>query len=57
LFFSTTDPLRAVEDTLGDVDNWPTYNICDLFVAEPNTISVKHVAAFMYGNGVPIEKL
>jgi hypothetical protein len=56
LFFSTTDPLRAVEDITGDVDIWHTYIICDLFVTEPNTISVKHVAAFMYGNGVPIEK-
>ena len=27
--------------------------ICSL----PNTISVKHVAAFMYDNGVPIEKV
>ena len=50
------DPLRAVEDILGNVDTWPTYIICDLFVTEHNTISVKHFAAFMYGNGVPIEK-
>jgi hypothetical protein len=50
------DPLRAVEDILGNVDSWPTYIICDLFVTERNTISVKHVAAVMYGNGVPIEK-
>jgi len=55
--FFTMDPLRAVEDIVGDVDSWPTYIICDLFVTEPNTISVKHVADFMYGNGVPIEKL
>ena len=27
-----------------------------MFVTEPNTNSVKHVAGFMYGNGVPIEK-
>ena len=26
------------------------------FVVEPNTNSVKNVAAFMYGNGVPVEK-
>ena len=50
------DPLRAVEDILGNGGSWPTYITCDLFVTEPNTISVKRVAAFMYGNGVPIEK-
>ena len=54
--FFTMDPLRAVEDIVGDVDSWPTYIICDLFVTNPNTISVKHVIAFMYSKGVPIEK-
>ena len=48
LFFSTMDPLRAFEDILENVDTWPTYIISDLFVTDPNTISVKHVAAFMY---------
>ena len=48
------DPLRAVEDTLGDVESWPTYIIYNMFLVEPNTISVKKVAAFMYGNGVPV---
>ena len=56
LFFSTMDLLRAVEDILGNADTWPTYNICDLFVTEPKTFSVLYFAAFMYGNGVPIEK-
>jgi len=27
-----------------------------MFIVEPNTISVKKFAAFMYGNGVPVEK-
>jgi len=27
-----------------------------MFIVEPNTISVKKVAAFVYGNGVPVER-
>ena len=50
------DPLRAVEDILGDVESWPTYVIYNLFVVKPNTISVKKVAAFMYGNAVPVSR-
>jgi len=49
------EPLRAIEDISGDVESWPVYLIYDIFVLEPNTNSVKNVAAFMYGNGVPIE--
>ena len=50
------DSLRELEDILGDVESLSTYLIYDIFVVEPNTHSVKNVAAFMYGNGVPIEK-
>ena len=46
------DPLKTVEDILGDVESWPTYIVFNLFVVETNTISVKKVAAFMYGNAV-----
>jgi hypothetical protein len=49
------DPLSAVEDILGDVESWPTC-ILDIFVVKPNRLSVQNVAAFMYGNGVPVEK-
>ena len=49
------DPLIAVEDILGGVESWPTYIIYNMFLVEPNTISVKKVAAFMYGSGVPAE--
>jgi len=41
------DPLRAVEDILGDVESWPTYIIYNMFLVESNTISVKKIAAFM----------
>ena len=47
------DPLKTVEDILGDVESWPTY-IIYMFLVEPNTISIKKVAAFMYGNAVPV---
>jgi len=48
------DTLRAVEDILGDVESWSTYIIYNMFLVEPNSISVKKVAAFMYGNAVPV---
>jgi hypothetical protein len=50
------DALRAFEYILGDVESWPSYLIYDIFVLQHNTNSVKNVAAFRYGNGVPIEK-
>ena len=52
--FVVIDPLRAVEDILGDVESWHTYIIYNMFLVEANTISVKKVAAFMYGNAVPV---
>ena len=49
------NPLQEVEDIVGEpVENWPTYVIYNMFLVEPNTISVKKVAAFMYGNAVPV---
>lgn len=48
------DPLRAVEDILGEVHKWPSYAIYDIFVEVPSPNSVKKVAAFMYGKGVPV---
>jgi len=41
---------------MGDVESRTTHQMYDIFVVEPNTRSVKNVAAFMYDNGVPIEK-
>jgi len=51
--FVVVDPLRTVEDILGDVESSPTY-IIYMFLVEPNTISVKKVAAFMYSIAVPV---
>jgi len=48
------DPLKAVEDFLGDMESWPTYVIYNIFVDESNPSSVKKIAAFMYGNVIPI---
>ena len=50
------DPLSAVENILGDVESWPS-SIIDLFITKPCTVSVINVAAFMYGNNVPVEKV
>ena len=35
------DPLRAVEDSLGDVESWPICLIYDIFVIETSTIVVQ----------------
>ena len=48
------DPLKTVEDILGDVVSWATYIVYNMFLVEPNTINVKKVAAYMYGNAVPV---
>ena len=50
---SVMNTLSAAEVILGDVETWPTHIIHNKFVVEPNTISVKKVVAFMYGNDVP----
>jgi hypothetical protein len=49
------DPLSAVEDIIGHIDTWPTYIIRDMFITSPSVKSVKTVAAFMCGNGIPCE--
>ena len=51
------DPLSAVENNLGGVEIWPSSIIIDLFITKPCTVSVINVAAFMYGNNVPVEKV
>jgi len=49
------DPLSSIEEILGHVDTWPTFIIHNMFVETPHQKSVKTVAAFMYGNGIPCE--
>jgi energy-converting hydrogenase Eha subunit B len=49
------DPLRVVEEYLVAVESWLTYIIVHTFVEVPSDHSVKNVAAFMFGNDVPIE--
>jgi len=50
------DPCSSAENILGDVEIRPTNVIYNMFVVEPNTITVKKVAAFMYGNGIPVKR-
>jgi hypothetical protein len=47
--------LKRVEEIVGGVKSWPTYMILDMFVCSPTEQAMKKVAAFMYGNGVPVE--
>jgi len=50
------DPLSTVENILGSIETWPSAVIVDLFITKPCTMSVQNVAAFMYGNCIPVEK-
>ena len=47
------NPLEAVEDILGNVETWHSYVLFNIFVEIPCPQSIKKVAAFMCGNGVP----
>jgi hypothetical protein len=49
------DPLSRVEEYLGAVESWPTYIIQQMIVEEQSERSVREVAEFMYGKGVPFE--
>ena len=49
------DPLQAVEDILGNVESWPSYVIYNIFIQEPCPSRIKKIAAFMCGNGVPLD--
>jgi len=37
-------------------ESCPTYIIYNMFLVEPNTISVKKVTAFMYDSAVPVTR-
>ena len=50
------DPLSTVENILGSIETWPSAIIVDLFITKPCTMIVQNVAAFMYGNFIPVEK-
>jgi len=51
------NPLQKVEDIVGEaVENWPTYVIYNMFLEKPSRTTVKKVAAFMFGNCVPLHK-
>lgn len=49
-------PLQCVEEIIGRVESWPTYILMHMFYEEPGVRVMKNVAAFLYGNGVPVEK-
>ena len=43
--------LTALEARLGNMDDWPSQILRQLFVEEPTFSNVESVAAFFYGNG------
>jgi hypothetical protein len=43
-----------VENVLGGFASWPTSIIRLLLVEEPTIANVRRVAAFFYGNGLPV---
>ena len=49
------DALQDAEDILGHIVTWPAYAIYNIFIEEPCPHSIWMVAAFMYGNGVPLD--
>jgi hypothetical protein len=44
-----------MEELVKPVESWPMYIIMHVFVGEPCAHMMKKVAAFMYGNEVPVE--
>jgi hypothetical protein len=47
--------IHAVEHHLGPIDTWPSYILRFLFVHYVTTNAVKKVAAFFFGNDVPLD--
>jgi hypothetical protein len=45
--------LPLLEFALGKVDTWSTEVLRDLFIDEPSLSSIKNLAGFFYGNGIP----
>jgi len=45
--------LQQVEQHLGQIDTWPTYNIRYLFIDVPKPRIVRKLTAFFYGNDIP----
>jgi hypothetical protein len=46
--------LKALESFLGDIDQWPSTVLSSLFIDAPNLSNINRVAAFFYGNDVPL---
>jgi hypothetical protein len=44
-----------LEEKLGTVAAWPTHVLRIIFVEESNTLTITAVAAFFYGNSIPLD--
>jgi hypothetical protein len=49
------DPLRAVEETLGHVSEWPLYIINPMLLLDPEDAVVRDIAPFFNGNNIDVE--
>ena len=49
--------LQLLELIVGDFNEWPTDVLRDIFIESPNHLSVGRIAAFGYGNGIPLRIL
>ena len=49
--------LQLLELIVGDFNEWPTDILRDIFIETPYHLSVGRIAAFGYGNGVPLRIL
>jgi hypothetical protein len=49
------DPLSLVEVRVCAVETWPSFIIRHMFMDEPNGLTVKNLAGFLYEKEVPLE--
>jgi hypothetical protein len=45
--------IRAAENIVGSIENWPTHILEHLFCEIPNLEALEGLIAFFYGNGIP----
>lgn len=46
--------LSFLEEQLGTINSWPTYVLKLLFTEELNTVGIASLAAFFFGNAIPL---
>jgi hypothetical protein len=54
LYLQTMFLAQYVVSVVGVFESWPTAILHTIFVEEPTSFNVRKVAAFFYGNGLPV---